>query len=163
MCYPCLNDTKQNKWLTLNMSKNLPITKFQKRFNFYVKIRFAFSQRTHQFSSEHVLFDLQKYAFFFLLQISRTQARLQDQRSSVLLERELLSSSKFAWGSIRVREQAWYGFPTDVMSSEDLLGCDRPLVGKSRGNGIPGLEKKSYLHITWECMDPLQFWETFQK
>lgn len=140
--------------LTLNMSKNLPITKFQKRFNFYVKIRFAFSQRTHQFSSEHVLFDLQKYA---------SLARLQDQRSSVLLERELLSSSKLAWGSIRVRERAWYGFPTDVMSSEDLLGCDRPLVGKRRGNGIPGLEKKSYLHITWECMDPLQFWETFQK
>lgn len=104
-----------------------------------------------------------KICFFFLLQISRTQARLQDQRSSVLLERELLSSSKFAWGSIRVREQAWYGFPTDIMSSEDLLGCDRPLVGKRRGNGIPGLEKKSYLHITWECMDPLQFWETFQK
>lgn len=95
--------------------------------------------------------------------ISRTQARLQDQRSSVLLERELLSSSKLAWGSIRVRERAWYGFPTDVMSSEDLLGCDRPLVGKRRGDGIPGLEKKSYLHITRECMDPLQFWETFQK
>lgn len=156
-----MTQSKKKLLLTLYMSKNLPIMKFQKHFNFYVKIRFAFSQRTHQFSSEHVIFDLQKYAFF--LQISRTQARLQDQRSSVLLERELLSSSKLAWGSIRVRERAWYGFPTDVMSSEDLLGCKRPLVGKHRGTGIPGLEKKSYLHISWECMDPLQFWETFQK
>lgn len=56
--------------------------------------------------------------------------------------RDLAGSSKLAWGSIRGREWAWYGFLTGRKWAERISWATAGLwLANVKGDGIPGLEK----------------------